>query len=349
MHLFPLALILPLTAALPQQKPPPCTPETAIQRKEWSSSSPEERRSYINAVKCLMDKPSTYPAGAAPASTSYFGDFAISHASLTLSIHRSGIFLSWHREFLSLFESALHECNYPSHLGVPYWDWPLYTNKPLAESALFDASATSLGGNGLPLTEPPQPKLVPDDAEPPLGTWAGAGGCVASGPFANTSVLLGPMPRSYIETGLPSNWIQANPHCLSRDLNDAVLQKFNNKDVVDNLLAATGIIDFQGRLGDLHVGGHNAVAGPMSDIFSSPVDPSFYLHHAQVDRVWAIWQAEDEERRGSFNGTSTYQDPVGVTPEVDGDTVMSFEVVGKNITLREAEDPMAGRYCYIYV
>ncbi len=295
-----------------------------------------------------MDKPSIYPPGTMSASTSYFTDFAASHAGLTLSMHRSGTFLSWHREFVFIFESALHECNYPSHLGVPYWDWPLYTNRPLIQSTLFDGSPTSLGGNGLPLSEAP-PKLVEEDAQLPLGTWAGAGGCIASGPFANTSVSLGPLPSKYIKTGLPSNWTQANPHCLTRDLNDVIMQQMNNKDVVDKVLSATGIAEFQDWLGTPHAGGHNAGSGQLNDFFASPVDPTFYLHHAQIDRVWALWQAEDEERRGTFNGTSTLGNPVGVTPEVDGDTVMSFGVVGGNVTLREVADPMAGRYCYIYV
>ncbi|OJI96766.1 hypothetical protein ASPVEDRAFT_23757 [Aspergillus versicolor CBS 583.65] len=348
MHLSLLALVLPLAAALPYQKPPPCTPETAIQRKEWSSSSPEERRSYIDAVKCLMDKPSIYPPGTMPASTSYFTDFAASHAGLSLSIHSSGTFLSWHREFVALFESALHECSYPSHLGIPYWDWPLYTDRPLIQSTLFDGSPTSLGGNGLPLPEAP-PSLALPGAAPPAGTWAGAGGCIASGPFANISVSLGPLPGKYSETGLPSNWTQANPHCLARDLNDVVMQQSNNKDIVDKVFSATGITEFQEFIATPHTGGHNSGGGKLSDFFTSPADPVFYLHHAQIDRVWAIWQAGEEGRRESFNGTSTFRNPIGVTPEVDGDTVMSFGVVGGNTTLREVADPMAGKYCYAYV
>jgi tyrosinase len=37
---------------------------------------------------------------------------------------------------------------------------------------------------------------------------------------------------------------------------------------------------------------HNAIAGPtgwMGDFTSAPLDPIFYLHHANVDRLWQVW------------------------------------------------------------
>lgn len=40
---------------------------------------------------------------------------------------------------------------------------------------------------------------------------------------------------------------------------------------------------------DSHFGGHNFTGGTMSG-GSSPLDPLFYLHHGNLDRLWAIWQ-----------------------------------------------------------
>ena len=36
---------------------------------------------------------------------------------------------------------------------------------------------------------------------------------------------------------------------------------------------------------------HNWCNGTMSDTNWSPVDPLFWLHHAEIDRRWSIWQA----------------------------------------------------------
>lgn len=42
--------------------------------------------------------------------------------------------------------------------------------------------------------------------------------------------------------------------------------------------------------GSVHGGVHNAVGGDMATS-RSPADPLFWLHHANIDRIWAKWQA----------------------------------------------------------
>ena len=36
---------------------------------------------------------------------------------------------------------------------------------------------------------------------------------------------------------------------------------------------------------------HGWVGGTMNDLMVSPADPLFWMHHAQVDRLWSIWQS----------------------------------------------------------
>lgn len=187
---------------------------------------------------------------------------------------------------------------------------------------------------------------------------------------------------------LPPKWEQYTPHCLTRDLNDPVINAYGNKAVVDRLLGASTIAEFQGNLtGDFpvssrvvltrgkpgfpvtldglgpHPGMHIALGQSLQDFFASPGDPTFYLHHGQVDRTWELWVSKDEKhRRFATNGTSSFgYEPT--TPEVDLNTgemphevlhryqrsaVIDFGVLGPTKKLGEVMNPMAGAYCYRY-
>lgn len=73
-------------------------------------------------------------------------------------------------------------------------------------------------------------------------------------------------------------------------------------DVVKELLA-TDYTDFRKIEGGTHVPGHRWVGGDMAT-GRSPIDPLFYLHHCNLDRLWAIWQAN--------NPNVNQYDPTGI-------------------------------------
>lgn len=328
-----------------------CTHETAIQRKEWSSSTIAERYAYIDGISCLQKLPTRLPE--IPASQSFYSDFTATHINMTLDIHFNGIFYSWHRHLLHLLEKALHEhCNYPSHLGIPYWNWPLYVEdgKTLETSALFDGSSSSLGSNGIYKPSVPDDYL-PDNSLRPRGT---GGGCVYKGPFAHTNISFAPFHPSLFMTGLPSNWTERKLRCLQRDLNDDLARSTLNQQRIDEALAQPDIESFTRWTNDpaftsLHVGGHASLGMTTNDAFGSPQDPAFFVHHSMVDRVWTMWQdLGPEQRRFTYNGTTGLLDPPDA-PLVNNDTVISWGVLSEDKKLWELADPMAGDYCYRYV
>ncbi|MDQ3986728.1 MAG: tyrosinase family protein [Actinomycetota bacterium] len=55
---------------------------------------------------------------------------------------------------------------------------------------------------------------------------------------------------------------------------------------------------FQYRLEMLHGSVHVAVGGTM-ETASSPADPLFWLHHANIDRLWARWQSQHRGQKPS--------------------------------------------------
>lgn len=54
-----------------------------------------------------------------------------------------------------------------------------------------------------------------------------------------------------------------------------------------NLSYTTFTTNLEGYHNDVH----NWVGGAMGQISISPADPLFWLHHAQIDRLWSLWQA----------------------------------------------------------
>jgi hypothetical protein len=55
-------------------------------------------------------------------------------------------------------------------------------------------------------------------------------------------------------------------------------------------LAATTFSSFHDQLNGVHGGVHVRTGGDMGSVPTAAYDPIFYLHHANVDRLWAQWQ-----------------------------------------------------------
>lgn len=172
------------------------------------------------------------------------------------------------------------------------------------------------------------------------------------------SINLGPFDFSLVfGDGLPSNWTAYTPHCLQRDLNNYVATLYGNQTAIDHLLAQPDIVSFQATQSYLsptsadlgvHPGGHVSLGLALLDVFVSPGDPAFFLHHAMLDRVWAIWQALDPETRTyALNGTTVIFDPPDA-PEVTLDTVQSWGVLGVEKRTEDLMSIEGGDYYYGY-
>lgn len=81
------------------------------------------------------------------------------------------------------------------------------------------------------------------------------------------------------------------------------------------------------------------------------VDPVFYLHHAQVDRLWWLWQQQDIGSR-----TKTYQGPrqntrVHANESLSGsslDDVISLGNLSEPVRVHEVMATESEVLCYRY-
>ncbi|KAK4142681.1 uncharacterized protein C8A04DRAFT_38068 [Dichotomopilus funicola] len=329
-----------------------CTSKNIQRRKEWSTLSKEDKHAFITAIHCLNTLPARTPLTTAPGARFLYDDFIVTHIHQTPAVHASGLFLPFHRHLVHLFQNTLRtHCAY--HAPLPYWDWTKTYADP-RNADVFDGSEYSLGGNGVyvPGRNPTRISLpggLSKDIPPATG-----GGCVTSGPFAEGrfEVRLGPV--GYEPRG-PEGGLGYNPRCLTRDLSpefgygtrpSAVTELVDGCEDVECF--SVGMDAPRGVPGGIHGSGHWQVGLNALDVYASPSDPVFWLHHAHVDRVWALWQGQNlEERTYQVWGTLTAaNDPP--SEEATLDTPMDFEVLGEPRTIKDTSSTIDGEYCYVY-
>jgi tyrosinase len=78
---------------------------------------------------------------------------------------------------------------------------------------------------------------------------------------------------------------------------------------LDAVNLRTKFTPFQTALEQVHGAVHNAVGGTMKTAYS-PADPLFFLHHANIDRLWDVW-ARKHARAKPPNTTEKLQ-PTGM-------------------------------------
>lgn len=185
--------------------------------------------------------------------------------------HSGPVFLPWHRYYLLMFEFYLRDATGDDDFRLPYWDWGADASSgDPADSPIW--SATYLGGTGSP---------------------------VRNGPFRESEFRVR---------------LEANP--FSGDLDDQVDRglirdlgargSVADTDNIARMVRTFAVYDtspwnsrsrasFRGAL-EAQRGMHNSVhvwvAGQFGDMgrSTSPNDPVFFLHHCNVDRIWAAWQ-----------------------------------------------------------
>lgn len=322
-----------------------CTKAKLQVRKEWGDITAAEKKAYIAAVLCLIQKPSKLNPTNYPGAKSRYDDFVAVHIKNSLTIHGTGNFLSWHRYYTWAYEQSLrNECGYNG--TQPYWDWGRWASSP-ETSPIFDGSDTSMSGQGIKTTHS-------SNGLKPAGQ---GGGCIEKGPFKDMKVNLGPMaamPDTTPPKNPRSDGFGYNPRCIKRDISNYLTSRDATTAKIAALITGSANINaFQTTMqsgNGVHSGGHFTVSGdPGSDFYVSPGDPAFWLHHGMIDRTWYIWQTQDFPNRQQViaGGTSMYGGGKAQSLEdvVDLDVV---NIDGKKWKIKELVSTVDGPFCYVY-
>ncbi|KAF5311053.1 hypothetical protein D9619_008149 [Psilocybe cf. subviscida] len=355
-------LVALLSAVLTISASPSRPCKKPIIRKEWRTLSKKAQKNYLDAVQCILAKPAITPSKVAPGAVARYDDFIVTHILQTYSIHYVGHFLPWHRYYTAVYEQALRkECGYTG--AQPYWDWNL-DSPPLGSfvrSPVFD-SAHGFGGNG--------PFVNVSSDNPFAVPGRTGGGCVTDGPFRNMTVRMG-----------PNGDLSGNPRCLARDFSPYFAERYLGRNVTAVAMAQPDFGTFDRTIeggpsfesSGLHGGAHYGVGGTlgqMGDLFNSPAgeafsffdyvststefllysDPIFYLHHANLDRVWWSWQKKNLAKRlTDISGPIFLMDYNNVQ---GGNVTLAFPlsvgVNAPNVTVADVMDVRHSVLCYDY-
>ncbi|KAI4859963.1 Di-copper centre-containing protein [Hypoxylon rubiginosum] len=334
-----------------------CTSKNIAARKSWDEIDDATRLDYIRAVHCLAAKPPKTDRSLASGIVNRLDDFTYIHINQTNIIHQSGYLLPWHRLFLWQIETALRdECGYKGYL--PYWDVPRFSDDQ-TKSKVFDGSMTSFGGDGAfvqhALEQIILPGLVIANFSLPRAPGTG-GGCVTTGPFAagNFSISLGPVAKPVIDPTDKYGY-RANPRCLGRDFHPGSSKGVLTWGNATTIVASDSIKALRNNVEDLwHLNSHTFVGLEAADPFSTPNDPVFYLLHAQIDRLWAIWQGQDlAQRTFAIDGNRTFLGiPLDYAPNVPPSLATIEDPMDMGLGWRpktkEGMPMTEGGRCYIY-
>jgi tyrosinase len=157
-------------------------------------------------------------------------------------------------------------------------------------------------------------------------------------------------------TGLPAGTFDLNQRPLTRDLNQYIANTWSTQAALDNLLACSNADCFElymsgvpgsSSLG-MHSSGHFITGGIGADFFASPQDPFFFLHHAEVDRIFTTWQGMHPDAALGLSGTETC---LNIPPSPNA-TLASWEpdwgYLFPSVQVGELMSTSAGPFCYTY-
>jgi tyrosinase len=177
--------------------------------------------------------------------------------------HGNWYFLPWHRAYTVMYERIVRKLTKNDDFAMPFWDW---TANPVMPE-VFTMAKTPDGK--------PNPLYVSDAGW--TRTWPAKKPMPAEnvGPAVLTKILA---PTEYEDFG------------TSRP---------EGQDSLDPSWITTGTGAQDELEGNAHNMVHNNIGGWMPSA-SSPRDPIFFMHHCNIDRLWAVWNLHNKNSTESL-------------------------------------------------
>jgi len=105
----------------------------------------------------------------------------------------------------------------------------------------------------------------------------------------------------------PTVNLMGGPHTVTRNI--GMFAVLPNASAVAAAMTNGTFNTFASALEGIHNSGHVWVGGSMGSVPFAPCDPVFWMHHCEIDRIWAEWQATHPGQNPTLPGSSATMDP----------------------------------------
>ncbi|HEX2591013.1 MAG TPA: tyrosinase family protein [Rhizomicrobium sp.] len=196
----------------------------------------------------------------------------------------SADFVIWHRAYLHYFERVLRDAASDPDLALPYWNYALPADRVFPDVfgvKFVDSQRTRTN----PLYHPNRELAFVSGR---LELSGAIGEAHAAHDAANF----------FHEPGVPG---LAGDHLGPEETQIGLLEQRPHNDIH---LAVGGVV--------------NSVNGAMAEITTAAFDPVFWVHHANIDRMWAEWMRNPGKRWGTMPPDDWWNEKPWVFLDVDG-------------------------------
>jgi len=283
-------------------------------RQDVKDLTPKQKAAFVDAIVKAKKTESPFNPG-----ISYYDQFVLWHktafrcdigwtqqGNFAGAAHNSPTFLPWHRQFLHLFDQMIQKMSGDPTMTTPYWDW----TDPESTAAVF--SPDFFGGNGDPkkewavttgpfrkgewkITIQDPPELL-EDNNAPKPFLVRHFGAFPPGPVSLPT-------KANVRWTLDGATYDHAPFDGSSPLKESFRNRLEGWRDPKAAQCDSGWIDQSQVAGSPHVM-HNVVHLYTGGVWksgdkisqgtmaynTSPNDPVFFIHHANVDRIWAAWE-----------------------------------------------------------
>jgi len=346
-----------LAALLLVAVPGAFTPATAsptgpvlLVRKDVKDLTPQEKAEFVSAILKLKETPSPFDS-----KLSYYDQFVWWHRQAFLcnidAAHMWASFLPWHREFLLLFEQALQQVSGDPTLTVPYWDW----TDPNSTAAVF--APDFMGGMGVA-----KHNYAVMNGPFRAGQWRLNIVDQKANDYYGRHFLV---RRFGTKLGAALPTAGDVSRALAKPVYDVApydatvrpwrsfrqymegwrgVKRMECQDGLMNVVSTPGAPHDMHNGVHLWVGGvwgfdnaHGPHQGTMA-LNTSPNDPVFWLHHSNIDRIWAQWERMHGRQYEPVSGAKKGQNI--------GDSMWPYNTVGIDTRIRDLLDISRLGYTY---